>query len=218
MQLLLATNNADKHRELVKILGGTTFQKKQINVFRPAQLESSLLPTKPIIEDGDSFRDNARIKARAFSDRAGRHGYWVLAEDSGIVVDALPDELGVRSKRWFAEGDETVEGDNARNRELLRRLEGVEAGRRGASYVCSVIMLGPDAREYFHAYGTCDLQVLEAEDLVSTGGFAYDRITRPLDLPDARSMAALSDEEKNRISHRGRALQQLREFLAHSNH
>ena len=155
-------------------------------------------------ETGATFVENALLKARHAS--AGS-GLAAIADDSGLVVDALGGEPGVRSARYAgADAD-----DAANNRKLLGALAGVEAGRRTARFVCVVVMLRhPSDPLPLVCQGTWEGTILEAPR--GSGGFGYD----PLFLPSGgdRSSAELQPAEKNRVSHRGRAFSELIEALA----
>lgn len=157
-------------------------------------------------ETGTTFVENALLKARHAS--AGS-GLAAIADDSGLVVDALGGEPGVHSARYAgADAD-----DAANNRKLLEALAGVEAGRRTARFVCVVVMLRHPADPLpLVCQGTWEGSILEAPR--GSGGFGYD----PLFLPSGgdRSAAELEPAEKNRVSHRGRALSELIEALASS--
>lgn len=154
-------------------------------------------------ETSDSFVGNALQKARYVRDRLG-DGVVVVADDSGLEVDALGGAPGVHSKRFSPE--QTAE---ANNRLLLTRLDGVQVPRRRARFRCVVVVVGPGGEAW--AEGVCE----GAIGLVPRGahGFGYD----PLFLPDeapGRTLAELSMDEKNRISHRGRALLALPRLIA----
>lgn len=153
-------------------------------------------------EDGATFEDNARIKALAAHER---FGIASLADDSGLEVDALEGAPGVFSSR-FAGPCATDEQNNER---LLLALQDVPEARRSARFRCTMVLLGEDGMETV-ASGTCEGTIAFAP--CGGGGFGYD----PLFLPNAtpgKSMAELTIAEKNRISHRGAALRELRDRL-----
>ncbi len=160
------------------------------------------------VEDGATFEDNAAIKARAAHDATGLPA---LADDSGLVVDALDGAPGVYSARYSGEPC-----DDARNNaRLLSELAHTPAGERRARFVSCLVLVGldallPDQPPYVSVTGTCEGQI--ATQSRGENGFGYD----PLFLPDAaagRSMAELSLQEKTAISHRGAALRKLIETL-----
>jgi len=184
VRLLLATRNAHKVREFARLLGG---------------LELDPLPeevdTPP--ETGDTYAENALIKARAAAAATGRAA---IADDSGIEAEALGGRPGVRSARYA--GPAASDGDNLA---LLR--EEVPAGSR-LRYVCVIAHVAPDGAETLFE-GTCEGTM--AAEGAGVRGFGYD----PVFVPDGerRTMAELRDGEKDGISHRGRAAAALREWL-----
>jgi len=161
-------------------------------------------------ENAGTFEGNAMLKAQALLPRIGNAG-WSLADDSGLVVDALGGEPGVHSARYA--GPRATAADN--NRKLLDALRGVPPAERTARFVCCLVMVDADGRRMV-ATGTCEGRILEEGH--GAHGFGYD----PLFLPEGHtaSMAALAESLKNRISHRARAVQaliaQLRESIAAS--
>ena len=178
MTLFVATHNQHKIREIGQILSGF-----------------EIIPDNPVgvVEDAPDFAGNALLKVRAIA--ALHPGEWCMADDSGLEVDALGGEPGVRSARYAGE-----EADTAKNNALLlRNLEGV-ADRR-ARFVCCCALVDPQGVEHVVA-GSCDGRIAEAAAGVQ--GFGYD----PLFIPDGftESFAEISSERKNAISHRGRAL------------
>jgi XTP/dITP diphosphohydrolase len=187
--LVFATANAHKVEEVRRILAplGVTVQSL-------ADLGLDLDPP----ETGDTFEANALQKARYVFEHTGQP---TVADDSGIEVDALNGAPGVYSKRFSPEG--TTPANNAL---LLQRLQG--ATDRTARFRCVVAYV--DGTVERTASGACEGRI--AEQLHGAGGFGYD----PLFLPDeapGRSMAELSADEKNAISHRGRAFRQLPDLL-----
>ena len=195
MKLFVATHNQHKIREIGQILPGF-----EIIADDPADVE----------ENAPDFVGNALIKVRAI---AGKHpGAWCLADDSGLEVAALGGEPGVRSARYSEGKEEFVlsfrsGGDTAspltrtqmNNALLLKNLEGV-ADRR-ANFTCAIALVNPEGREHT-VVCKCFGQI--AEKPSGAEGFGYD----PLFIPDGydKSFAELSADEKNAISHRGRAL------------
>jgi len=154
-------------------------------------------------ETGETFRDNALIKAEVARER---FALPALADDSGLEVDALNGEPGVLSARYAG----TPSSDTENNVKLLRELEHAPEDRRAARFRCVMVLIDEDGT-VIEAQGTCEGRIA----VIPSGehGFGYD----PLFLPDAtpgRTMAELTLEEKNAISHRGAALRALREELA----
>jgi XTP/dITP diphosphohydrolase len=152
-------------------------------------------------ETGSTYHENASLKAREVARATGEPA---LADDSGIEVDALGGAPGPRSARYA--GEEASDEQNLRA--LLRATAGVPAGGRTARYRAVASLAWPDGREV-HAEATCE-GMLESGPR-GEGGFGYDPIFVPLG--DERTMAELSPEEKDRISHRGGALRALRARL-----
>lgn len=161
-----------------------------------------VLPASPmpeVVEDSGTFIGNARKKAQALQALLPP-GSWVLADDSGVCVDALGGAPGVESA-YFA----GPQHDAAANlRKLTDVMRAVPAGQRTARFVCVLVLLGPKGRERVFE-GRCE-GVLASEP-AGGKGFGYD----PLFIPDGfgRTYAQISEEEKNAISHRGRAWQEL---------
>ena len=190
-RLVVATRNEHKLRELREILPGVEVAPLPADVEMPP-------------EDGETFADNALIKARA----AGRAtGTAAVADDSGIEARALGGRPGVLSARYA--GPAATDEQNLRK--LLAELEG--AGDRSVAYVCAIAHVAPDGEEAVFE-GRC-AGTLAAEPRGS-GGFGYDPAFVPADTgpDDERTMAELDPAEKHAISHRGRAARRLAEWLA----
>jgi XTP/dITP diphosphohydrolase len=152
-------------------------------------------------ETGATYLENAVLKARAVAERVGEAA---VADDSGIEVDALGGAPGPRSARFAGEGA----GDEANLRALVKAISGVPASGRTARYRCVAVLAWPGGAE-ISAEGTCD--GLVATRPRGAGGFGYDPIFVPAGWD--RTMAELAPEEKDRISHRGRAFRALAEVL-----
>ncbi len=190
MQLTLATKNAGKVREIKKIL-----PEFDIQTMTEAGIELD------IEENGETFEENALIKARAIWKVCGG---LVIADDSGLEIDYLGGQPGVHSSRFMGEDTDYV----IKNRELIHRLEKAKAGERKARFVAVIACILPDGRE-FTTRGTMEGKI--AMEPSGTEGFGYDPI---LYLPDyGCTSAQISLEEKNKISHRGKALKKMRERL-----
>jgi len=190
MKLLVATSNQGKLKEVREILAGLPVEL--------VSLGDVGLPAPP--ETGNTFHDNAAEKATT---SARRSGLWTLADDSGLCVDALGGAPGLHSARYAAT-------DEARRAKLLSALKDVPVERRGAHFQAAVALSDPEGKRVFPAEGRVDGAI--APRPRGSGGFGYD----PLFLPDespGRTLAELGPEEKNRLSHRGRALEQLRPTL-----
>ena len=182
--LIIASNNANKVREIKAILAGKF---ARILSMREAGLDME------VEETGQTFEENAVLKARAVADAAGA---WALADDSGICVDALGGAPGVYSARYSGAGDQ------ANNDKLLAELVGETD--RAAHYACVMALAGPEGF-LLTAEGRCKGTI--AHEPRGSRGFGYDPL---FDVEGyACRMAELPDEEKNRISHRRRALDAL---------
>lgn len=195
--LLLATQNAKKGRELADIARGR---------FLVRTLADVGLADLDVDEHGTTFAANARIKAEAaraaLPPNVASETAWVLADDSGLVVDALDGKPGVRSAR-FAVDHGTGRGDEANNDLLLLLMAPVPDERRTARFACAVCALAMDGTAAHEAFGTVEGRI--ARDRAGMGGFGYD----PLFIPVAHAplrMAELSAEQKHAISHRGQAM------------
>ena len=184
MHLLLATRNDHKLTEIRAV-----FAASNLDVLLDDLRAFPELPELP--ETGDTFVANALQKARFVYEHTG---IAALADDSGLEVDALGGAPGVYSKRFSPEST-----DAANNRLLLERLAGVT--ERTARFRCVLALVGPDRERT--AEGRCEGTIAMAPS--GAGGFGYDPLFLPLDAP-GRAMAELTMDEKNAISHRGRAL------------
>lgn len=191
--LLLATRNAKKRREIEEILGDLGLELCDLERF----------PGLPeVIEDGATFEANARKKA---SQTATAAGLWTLGEDSGLVVPALGDRPGVLSARYAGtQGD-----DAANNRKLLGELAAVPPEKRDAYYVCTAALADPTGAVQAVVEGRCWGRIIDAAR--GSGGFGYDPYFL---IPEYhRTFGELSPRVKHALSHRGRALAQLRPVL-----
>ena len=190
--VVIASNNAHKAREIAEALD---FPGWEFRTLRELGIASD--PE----EDADTFEGNARIKARAAREASG--GRAVLADDSGLVVDALDGAPGVRSARYAGE-DAT---DAANNAKLLDELADVPDAQRTARFVCTLVFID-EAGSDDVAHGVVPGRIGHAER--GEHGFGY----APLCLPDVfggeRTLAEALPQEKNAVSHRGNALRALR--------
>ena len=189
MQLIFATRNTHKADEVRALLAGTSVRLQTL-------IEAGLDLDPP--ETGSTFVANAHQKARFVFERTGLP---CIADDSGIEVDALDGAPGVHSKRFSAEGT-----DQANNQLLLERMDGV--ADRTARFRCVVAIVGLDCPHTLE--GTCPGRI--GDRPTGEGGFGYDPLFFPDEAP-GRSMAELTMDEKNLISHRGRAFAQLPDLL-----
>ena len=202
MKLLAATRSTGKQPEFLRLL-----EPAGIEVVFPDDVGAWEDPAEALLEVGETFESNARRKAEHF---ARRTGLPTVADDSGLEVFALGGAPGVRSRRWAgATGSQGVV-DAANNAELLRRLHGAPAPRRRARHRCVLVLLrAPGAvPEVFD--GVCAGRILEQS--AGTGGFGYDPLFWSDELE--KSFGEAVAEEKDRVSHRGRALRALAAALA----
>ena len=190
-KLLVATTNPGKLREYRHMLQGLPVE--------VVTLEKAGI-TQDIEETGATIRDNAILKAEAY---AALSGMLTLADDSGLEVDALDGEPGPKSARYAGEHASTEE----RNALLLRNMEAVPDERRQARFRCVIAIAEPGGGEARTTEGTCE--GLIAHDQRGATGFGYDPlfiVAEPGDPAHGRRMAELAMDEKNAISHRGRAM------------
>lgn len=192
-RLIFATGNEGKMREIRMILADLGME-----ILSMKEAEVSL----DILEDGKTFGENARIKAYAVWKETGG---IVLADDSGLVVDHLEGEPGIYSARYMGE-DTSYE---VKNQAIIRRMEGTKGAERAARFVCAIAAVLPDG-QVLHTEAA--MEGLIAEHPAGQGGFGYDPI---LYIPQfGKTSAELTMEEKNAISHRGKALKEMRAKLA----
>jgi XTP/dITP diphosphohydrolase len=193
-RLVLATGNPGKLRELKRLLAGTGIELVGLGDYPGIEMPE---------ESGRTFLENARIKAEALG-KVSRS--WVLSDDSGLEVEALGGAPGVHSARYAGPGAT----DRENNLKLLAALQGIPPQQRAAAFVCVLVLRSPAGEEWSFT-GRCRGRI--SETLSGSGGFGYDPVF--LVSPDfSRTMAELSPEEKNRLSHRGAALRQLCDWLA----
>ena len=194
--VLIASNNAHKATEIAEALDFPGWEFKTLK-----QVGVSSDPA----EDADTFEGNARIKAHAAQQASG--GMPVLADDSGLEVDALDGAPGVHSARYAGEPCD----DAANNAKLLDALSDVADEARTARFVCQLVFLDENGNEV-DARGTVEGRI--ANEAHGENGFGYD----PLFLPEVfgfeRSLGEAKPEEKNAVSHRGNALRELRAKLS----
>ncbi len=193
--IVLASSNEGKLTELRALLAGL-----------PVQLVSlqDVLGELPVLpEDGDTFEANAVQKARAACELSGLPA---LADDSGLEVTGLGGRPGVRSARFSHERATDAENNAA----LLRELDEVDGSGRGARFRCVLALVTPGREQARFAEGSVNGVI--ARDSRGSGGFGYDPLF-VVDGFEGRAMAELSDEEKNRISHRARATSAMKPLI-----
>lgn len=188
--IILASNNKDKVKEVKEILKGY-----DIISMKEAGIDVD------IEENGTTFEENALIKARAIMKLTGQ---ITMADDSGLEIDYLNKAPGVYSARFM--GHDT--SYDIKNKALIQKLEGVKGSDRSGRFVCAIAVCFPDGREIVKR-GT--MEGLIAEEIKGDNGFGYDPIVY---LPEyGRTSGELAHEEKNKISHRGKALALIKEEL-----
>ncbi|MBO5609316.1 MAG: XTP/dITP diphosphatase [Eubacterium sp.] len=191
-KLIFATGNMNKLREIKQILAGLDYE---ILSMKEAGVDID------IVEDGKTFEENALIKARAVCKASG---HLALADDSGLEVDALGKEPGIYSARYM--GEDT--SYDIKNQNIIDRLSGVPDEERTARFVCAMAAVFPDGTEKTF------VRTMEGRigyEIAGENGFGYDPI---FFLPEyGKTSAEISPEEKNAISHRGKALRDLAKYL-----
>ena len=190
--IIFATGNEGKMREIRMILG---------DLGCPVLSMKEAGADPEIVENGSSFGENAEVKARAVWACTGD---IVLADDSGLVVDYIGGEPGIYSARYMGE-DTSYE---IKNRNIIERLDGAEGEERSARFVCNIAAVLPDGR-VLHTEAT--MEGLIAKEPAGSEGFGYDPI---LYIPEfGKTSAELTIEQKNQISHRGKALEAMKTEL-----
>ena len=192
MKFIIATNNAKKLVELERIL-------------KPLGIEAMSAGDAGVVlgeveETGTTFLENAFIKANAAFEKTGMPA---VADDSGICVDALGGRPGIFSARYSPEDCHT---DEERTAKILEELQGVPDDKRGAHYTCAICCILPNG-EKLEIEETCEGKI--GYEFIGDGGFGYD----PIFYYGDRTFAQVSAEEKDKVSHRGKALRRLQEEL-----
>ncbi|MCH5276016.1 MAG: XTP/dITP diphosphatase [Lachnospiraceae bacterium] len=193
-RIVFATGNAGKLREIKEILGDMELE---IISMKDAGIQAD------IEENGSTYEENALIKARAVAACAEKDDI-VMADDSGLEIDYLNCEPGIYSARYL--GEDT--SYQIKNQNLIERLAGVPDEKRTARFVCAIAAVLPDGRE-LTSRGIIEGRIGYEEK--GNGGFGYDPIFQVPEL--GKSTAELSEDEKNAVSHRGRALRAMKEEL-----
>jgi XTP/dITP diphosphohydrolase len=194
MELVFATNNQGKLKEMRALLSDL-----DIKVWGASEAGAG----KEVIEDGETFFENAYKKAKFATSKTGK---YALADDSGLCIDHLNGEPGVRTARWA--------GENAGDQELvehtLKTLKGIPFKDRGASFKSVLVLVSPD-NKHWSFEGEAKGIVTEHPQGENRSSLPYDLIFQPAGFNI--TFAQMSDEQKNSLSHRGKAFQKLREFL-----
>ncbi len=197
-KIIFATGNAGKMKEIRMIMADLGIE---VQSMKEAHLCTD------IIEDGETFEENAMIKAQAIAQELSVRGDQavVLADDSGLEIDYLNKEPGVYSARYMGEDTSYT----VKNANLIQRLDGVPDEKRTARFVCAIAAVFPDGRT-FETRATIEGRIGYEEK--GGNGFGYDPIFY---LPEYGMYSAeLAPEEKNRISHRGKALEEMKKVLS----
>lgn len=198
-KILIATTNRGKAAELADMLSCVDVEWLSLNDF----------PDAPdIVEDGDTFAENARKKALGY---AAATGLWTVADDSGLVVDALDGAPGVMSARFSGEQDKCDDRqllDHRNMAKVLSLMEGIKDEKRTARFVCNLCLAEPN-HVLAEAHGTVEGRIATEE--LGDNGFGYDPV---FFLPELNcTVAQLSSAQKNEISHRANAIAQLNPLL-----
>jgi len=191
VKLAVATRNPGKLAEYRRMLGSLGFEVQELD-------EAGVPATVSLPEEADNFDDNARSKAVALQVLTGG---WALGDDSGLEVDALGGAPGVYSARYAGVEERGAARDRANLDKLLGELEATGDELRTARFVCVIVLVGPGGRSVT-ARGTCEGRIIRTPR--GHNGFGYDPVFVPTGY--RRTMAELGMDEKNTISHRGRAL------------
>lgn len=199
MQLLLATSNMHKLKEV-----GAILEHLGVEVMG---LDSLSGHYEEPIEDADTFEGNAKLKAVGYAQSTGKQ---CMADDSGLVVDALDGRPGVLSARFSGIGETRDERDEANNALLLEKLKDVPASERTARFVCAICIANPDGSIVGESKGY--LEGVIGEEPMGSNGFGYDPL---LFVPSAnKTSAQMSPADKNARSHRGEAVRDIMNCFA----
>lgn len=194
MKIVVATGNSGKIREIKEILSDIDTQ-----IYSMKELGINSEPE----ENGKTFEENALIKARTLHGLL-KEDALVLADDSGLVIDYLNGEPGIYSARYM--GEDTAYTIKCQN--ILDRLSGVPKEKRSARFISSIALIYPDGKE---ETVTASMEGYIAKEAKGNGGFGYDPIFYVEEFK--KNVAELSDDEKNSISHRGKALRLMRDKI-----
>lgn len=192
-QVVVATKNSGKVREFAELFGKFNLEVKSLHDF-PHIVE--------VEETGETFEENAILKAESLSKQLNE---IVIADDSGLIVDVLNGKPGVYSARYAGEEKD----DQANMQKVLEELDGVEKKNRKARFYCALAVAFPEDEQAVIVNGTCEGEILEQPR--GENGFGYDPIFYVEEYKC--TMAELSSDEKNAISHRGHALRKLEEKI-----
>ena len=193
VKAVLATKNRGKVEEMKALLQGLGFEILSLD---------EVADVGEIVEDGNSFLENAMKKAKVVAEKTG---LLAIADDSGLEVDALDGRPGIHSARFAGENA----SDEENNIKLLHEMQDVPDEKRGAGFKCVIVAYRPDGK-WLSVEGECRGIITTSQR--GTNGFGYD----PVFVPEGydKTMAELTSEEKNRISHRGKALLRLKDEIS----
>ena len=186
MKIVLASSNEHKVKEINAIVAGTGIE----FILPPAGFDP--------VEDGETFEENSLIKAKEAYKLSKT---WTLADDSGLCIDALNGAPGIHSARY-------ANTPQARIDRVLKEMQGIE--NRSARFKCCMTLLNPEGEVAFSYTGVCEGSIINEQRGVN--GFGYDPIFLLAD--SDKTMAELSEEEKNKVSHRGKALEAVLKYLS----
>ena len=195
MDYIIATHNMKKRDEMQRILAPLGI--------RVLLAEEAGIELTDVEETGVTFEENAFLKAESGCKESGMP---CIADDSGLAVDYLDGAPGVYSARYSGE----YGNDDANNKKLLAALEGLEPAERGAAYVSVACCVYPDGRKLI-ARGEC--RGIIGYEEIGNGGFGYDPLFLPVEYNGEKTMAQLTAEEKDAISHRGKSVRKLAEMI-----
>lgn len=193
-RLIFATHNVGKIKELQQLFAGAgveVLSAEEVGV------------VDDVVEDGTTFAENALKKARFVAEQTGE---WAVADDSGITIDALDGRPGVSTARWAGEGA----SDEQLIKHTLEQLKGVEEGKRGAIFHSVAALVSPQ-QESWTFEGFVEGEVVVEPRGTPRSKLPYDVIFQPSGFN--QTFAQMTDEEKNRLSHRGRAFEKLKAFI-----
>ena len=195
MDYIIATHNMKKRDEMQRILAPLGI--------RVLLAEEAGIELTDVEETGVTFEENAFLKAESGCKESGMP---CIADDSGLAVDYLDGAPGVYSARYSGEHG----NDDANNKKLLAALEGLEPAGRGAAYVSVACCVYPDGRKLI-ARGEC--RGIIGYEEIGNGGFGYDPLFLPVEYNGEKTMAQLTAEEKDAISHRGKSVRKLADMI-----
>jgi XTP/dITP diphosphohydrolase len=195
MDYIIATHNMKKRDEMQRILAPLGI--------RVLLAEEAGIELTDVEETGTTFEENAFLKAESGCKESGMP---CIADDSGLAVDYLDGAPGVYSARYSGEHG----NDDANNKKLLAALEGLEPAERGAAYVSVACCVYPDGRKLI-ARGEC--RGIIGYEEIGNGGFGYDPLFLPVEYNGEKTMAQLTADEKDAISHRGKSVRKLADMI-----